>query len=354
MGQVRKGELTELISEIELELKSGHLESLFKVASQLLEGVSFRIGRSSKAARGYAMYGASTAEICKAEPIVLPSDCTVGKAVSLILGNCLNQVHGNELGVVFGEDAESVHQMRVGLRRLRCALRLFKRVVTLPEPLMDELNWVCSELGGARDLEVLAGGTVEALVAANPTLEGTGDLRHVILERARAQRRLAAEALESERYARLALALGAWACHASRTSAPEPLEPLASRLLARLHRKLVARGECLETATPEQRHALRIGAKRLRYATEFFGSLYPQKAVEKFTGKLRQLQDILGWFNDVSVAERLLRKISADKPGVSAPIPFALGWLAGRLEGDSAVLRHQWKKFIKLEPPWGN
>ena len=83
-----------------------------------------------------------------------------------IAGNCLEQVSGNQDGVAGGEDVESVHQMRVGLRRLRSALGMFKSLLALPDALKGELEWLGGALGEARDWDVLAGNTLAQLDGA--------------------------------------------------------------------------------------------------------------------------------------------------------------------------------------------
>ena len=62
----------------------------------------------------------------------------------------------NEVGVARGNDPESIHQMRVGMRRLRSALRLFAPWIPFPAALQQELSWLGGELGAARDADVLA------------------------------------------------------------------------------------------------------------------------------------------------------------------------------------------------------
>ena len=63
-------------------------------------------------------------------PVKLKKNDTIESAFRRIARNCLVQVHGNERGVGSGHDASCVHQMRVGLRRLRSAFDLFEGVVS--------------------------------------------------------------------------------------------------------------------------------------------------------------------------------------------------------------------------------
>jgi CHAD domain-containing protein len=77
-----------------------------------------------------------------------------------IAEHCVIDIRRHEAGLVHGTDPESVHLMRVGLRRLRSALRLFSPWIPLPADLRTELEWLGDALGNARDAEVLATSTL--------------------------------------------------------------------------------------------------------------------------------------------------------------------------------------------------
>jgi len=151
------------VSEIELELKQGQAASLFDVALALLQDVPLRLGHMSKAERGYRLAASQPLQAVKAQPLPLDAAMTVEQVFLAICGNCLEQVSGNQDGVAAGEDVESLHQMRVGLRRLRSALGMFKTLLALPDALKTELDWLGGALGEARDWDVLAGNTLAHL-----------------------------------------------------------------------------------------------------------------------------------------------------------------------------------------------
>jgi inorganic triphosphatase YgiF len=136
-------------AETELGLKQGHPETLYRVALELLETVPLRIDHRSKADIGYALLVAEHSETVKAQPVQLKKRDSVQESFCAIARNCLDQVHANERGVVSSHDPSSVHQMRVGLRRLRLALDLFAKVIPAFSGLDDELRWIASELGAA-------------------------------------------------------------------------------------------------------------------------------------------------------------------------------------------------------------
>ena len=105
-----------------------------------------------------------------------------------------------------------------------------------------------------------------------------------------------------------------------------------SRLVRKRHKSLVADARNLAALTAEERHAVRIAAKRLRYALEGFASLYKGKRLRKYQASLSGLQDLLGAANDAVTATRLLEALSPP-PAFHA---FARGWLAARVEGEPA------------------
>ncbi|MEY8876862.1 MAG: CHAD domain-containing protein, partial [Leptothrix sp. (in: b-proteobacteria)] len=63
--------------------------------------------------------------IVKAAAVDLHGRMSIEQGFQAIVASCTAQIQGNAAGVMHGSELESVHQMRVGLRRLRCALRLF-------------------------------------------------------------------------------------------------------------------------------------------------------------------------------------------------------------------------------------
>jgi inorganic triphosphatase YgiF len=153
------------IAAVELELRHGQAESLYGVALELLEAVPLRIDHLSKADLGYELLVAEHSDAVKAQPVQLSRRDSVEDAFCSIARNCLDRVHANERGVVSGHDPSTVRQMRVGLRRLRSALDLFAKMIPGYPGLDEELRWIASELGAARDWEVLAGSTLEHAAA---------------------------------------------------------------------------------------------------------------------------------------------------------------------------------------------
>ncbi len=99
-------------------------------------------------------------------------------------------------------------------------------------------------------------------------------------------------------------------------------------------------GKHLEELDPPRRHRLRIQAKKLRYAAEFFAGAFSGKKASRRREDFvtaRQLQDALGDLNDIAVHEQLSRRLVAGRlptasGGGRARKAFAAGRLSGREE----------------------
>jgi len=359
-GELTRGDRHEPISEIELELKSGDAAPLFDFALELQQDIPLRLGNASKSARGYAMMHPSPPALVKAEPVALTPGMTVEQGLKAIAGNCIAQIQGNETGVMQGGDPEYVHQMRVGLRRLRSLLKLYADLAPLPAGLDDELRWLGGELGAARDWEVLAGETLSDTMHEETGDSSLAPLQQAAQAQAEANRQRAGAAVGSVRYASLLLSLIAW-LHGERwrrDAPPErgealaaPLKGFARQALKQGERRMRRRARNLAQADAPKRHRLRIAAKRMRYATEFFESLYPARQVRPFIKSLAALQDALGKLNDAAVARKLLRDLAQRQPAQALGAGFVCGLLFAREEDARGKLCKRWKALRRVAPP---
>jgi triphosphatase len=297
----------------------------------------------------------------KAARLALSDSMSVEQAFQAIAFNCLAQMRGNEDGVANGDDVESLHQMRVGMRRLRSALGMFKDLLRLPGDLRRELDWLAKELGVARDWDVLAGSTLPALAKQLVDPKPIGGLRRAASGKAKEQRASAAAAVGSRRYIRLMRNLARWVqttgwrddrkLMAAGAPLAQPVKKFARKILKRDQRRLRARAANLRAATPEARHRVRIAAKKTRYAAEFFESLFASGSVRPYIKVLSRLQEELGRLNDAAVAERLLTEMAAGQPQLKAGAGYARGYLAARAKKDGKAIIKRWKKFARVDLP---
>lgn len=363
-GEIRADQGKSPISEVELELKTGNPAVLFELALALQEAVPLRPENASKAERGYALCAApSPRPAVKAAPPGLARKMTVDAAFRAIAWNCVGQLQDNQGLLLRGYDAEAVHQMRVAVRRLRSALNLFGAAMPgiRDAALLEELRWLVGELGPARDWDVFLGQTLPPVVEALPQDAGLERLRRDAGRFRREARERAAAAAASPRCHRLLLTLGRWlwrepwrdAGAAGLAQPNQPLKDYAAAMLGKRHRQLRRRGRDLARLDREQRHALRIAAKKQRYAAEFFSGLYPRKAARRYLQALAALQDEFGALNDQAVAGRLLERIGAGGgPLRRRASGVMIGWIACETRLRSAGLARAWKRFSRCELFW--
>ena len=349
-GEVRHGERMEPVSEVEIESVSGDPMAVFEVAERLIDAApraageapaALRPSATTKAQRGYRLAREEAPQPMRAVPAELDAGMTPAEAARAIAAAALTQLQANEPGVLAGEEPEYLHQFRVALRRLRSALGVFKSAAGPGnEALRDELRWIGGLTGPARDWDVFATSTLPTLLGAH----GDARVARSLRARAGARRRAASnelrEALRSNRWTRLLLALARWlATPAARAEGAEPesLTDFARSLVRKRHKRLVRDARRLSALTPAERHALRLDAKRLRYALEGLSPLFRRKRVAAHLEALSEIQDDLGRANDAAVAARLLAELRPPA-GFSE---FARGWFAAQEHASAAgVERH--------------
>lgn len=372
-GEIDTGKAKLPLHEMELELKRGDKAELFTLARTLARITSADLAVKSKSERGYAMIEGVTDDAVKAESPRLQKSATTAEAFRLIAGSCLKQVAANKAAVVAGK-ADGIHQMRVGLRRLRAALSLFAEILPAEgsRHLKDELKWLTDELGPARELEVMLGSVVAPLAKRGAKIAGIASLSRDLRQERRRARTRAAEAVNSQRYRDLMfdvagwIEVGAWQENDAllRERAAEPIAICARLELERRWKKLRKRGRALATLDPRQRHKLRIQAKKLRYAAEFFASVFDGRAggrrCRTFVRALHGLQDCLGELNDIAVHENrstAVAEASAARATVKSRRAFAAGLVVGHEEArQQQVVRaaeQAFDGFRKAKRFWG-
>jgi len=338
-GRVLAGGEEAGFAELELELKDGPQWGLFSLSRRLAGAGDLTLSFTTKAERGFALARPPRTFAQKFEAPTITRKMSCAEAFPLTAKACLRQIAANADRLRQRASPEVIHQLRVGLRRLRSLLSLFKNTVgdaRLPA-IKAELKWIAGELDGARNLDVLLHGDYRRALAQKemaPGLKGLG-------ARLRAARRLAyaraASAAESERFRRLLLDLliwieaGPWVETASLSDAgQEPVAKFARRQLAKRRRKIVKRGRKLDTLDVEARHRLRIDAKKLRYAADGFESLFdrPRRA-KAFVAALKDVQDTLGELNDIVVGERLAHETAVGQGRTESDTAFVAGRIAG-------------------------
>jgi triphosphatase len=295
------------------------------------------------------------------------------QAFQTIAFGCLDQIVGNKPAIMSG-DPEGIHQMRVGLRRLRAAISLFSDIVIDAKitGIKAELKWLTNELGPAREFEVFLTRVVSPLRKQHMRLAGMRSLSSDLAERREAAVARALAAVSSPRFEQMTRDIAAWLQAGdwrtphdplARERGETPIEIVARAQLKRGWKKIRKRGRVLAKLDPHARHRLRIRTKKLRYATEFYKAVFPGKKNGKrrtaFLSALKDMQDCFGELNDIFVHEKLaagLAKTPAADAANLSPRRFAAELLTGheaaRFEPVLSAAKHAFRAFAKLEPYW--
>lgn len=356
-GEVRGGRAASAISEVELELKAGEPAALFELARDLSHAAPLYISFDGKAARGQALVEGEPLQARRREKVTLKADAVAGEAFQAAARNALGQIAANAAVLREDPQAEAVHQLRVAARRLRSTLATFKAVVADDQfaRLKDELKWLGKACDAARNLDVFCEETVQPAKQMDPPPRGLAELEKAVVDaRVRARGEVVA-AVSSDRFRSLMIDATAWmetGAWLSGEAAARPARAFAAEQLAKRRRKLKKAGRDLRGADDVTRHHARIEAKKLRYAAEGFANLFAAKAADRFIGKVKALQEILGRLNDTATAETLIAGLKL-KPAAA----FAAGELVGLRAADkAAAVAHAAKaldKVVKAEPFWG-
>lgn len=325
-GALVAGERRWPLCELEFELKGGDPAALVALAARWVQRFGLTLDTRTKAERGDRLArGQRLGAPVKAQALALPADLDGDTALRRVVGNCLQQVLGNASDLVHEDDTEPehLHQLRVGLRRLRTALRELGPLSPAAAPEWgDALGALFGRLGSARDRDALAQTLLPALRKA-----GADDLQLPLIEAEPA----AQAALREPATTLLWLQLVAFAAGAA--PSPQPFVEAARERLARLFKQVRRDAARFDALDDVARHRLRKRVKRLRYLSEFAGALFAKARLREFLKLLAPAQEALGDFNDVCVARALFKGAAADDPLAM----FALGWLAH--ERDDAIGR---------------
>ena len=386
IGSIRAGSAECEVRELELELKSGSEAALFSLAEHWVAAQGLWLANASKAERGYRLArGKRDATVVKAQTVLLDAACSTDDFVGAAMLNCLHQIIGNAASLAIDGEAapdggnddglgdekaiekaieEGVHQLRVGIRRLRTLLRELHDAMPRIDPAWEPaLRATFQELGMHRDHAVVmpqcsqafeAAGAPDLAVPARTAPER--DLQ-TIVRGTRFQRTL----LDLLGVATLdAVASVGDGSHSTNSEdggdgkgrANDAARSVAARL-QHLHRQLARDAKRFGKLSVEHQHRARKRLKRLRYLSELSAPLFKKAAVDRFLRDMRQAQDALGELNDESTAADAYRLDAEQHPHAW----FAVGWLASRQAG--AVERSRralgrvsdakrfWKKFLR-------
>lgn len=363
-GYLTSGDRSLPVSEIELELKSGSPSAIWELALRLAEHGSAKSSIRTKSARGFDLAADTPPRAPKPPKLRLDPSTSLDEAFSEILRSCLLHLLQSLPAAEDGRDPEGMHQLRVALRRLRSALDLMRSVVSLNklDLMRAEAKWLAASLSGARDWDVFRQETLRTVAEGCPSVAGFDRLGELADERRAICYDKARLALADRRCQYFVIGLGAWIESRGWRSevAPEGLAQLAEpainfarNILSTQHAKVLKRGRRFKSLPAEERHRVRLAAKKLRYVADFLLPLCGQsKSARRFSRKLADLQQELGVYNDMATTTSLLADVDAGSTGSGRAAAAIAGWQAHAMVGIEARLLKAWSEFAGTKVPW--
>ena len=358
-GNIRCEDRAEILCELELELKSGAPSRLFALARTLQRSVPLHLSNVSKAEQGYRLVSGAALRPHKPDPARPKKKSAAGEVCLEVLESGLRHLQANEEGVRLSQVPEFVHQTRIASRRLRSALKAFVPLFDSAsvERFQDELRWLGNALNSARNWDVFIAESLPAICATLPDEPGLNWLAARVDAERDTQRERARKALESARYQSLVLEMGAWLAAprwGDAALAGTPAEEFGVAVLSKRHRKLKKSGRDFAHLDVGERHGVRIAAKKLRYAAEFFAPLFPAKRGRKYLEALERLQDVLGDLNDEATTALLMQQLSSTDQTAAEQraCGLVLGWAAGLARERLPDAKNAWRVFAECKPFW--
>jgi inorganic triphosphatase YgiF len=349
-GSVHAGARRAPVDELELELKDGAAEALFALATRLVDAFPVDLSVIAKADRGYALAEGGPMRARHFRTPKLSGRMTAGDAFGAIARAALEQILWNVELLREAPTPEAVHQVRVGLRRLRTTLKAFKPVIRDARliAIRDGLKAFSAELDPARNLDVF----IDGAWAREPHPQGADDeAPRAALAAAYERARRAANSPAARRALLDILVwieIGPWTQKGAESARrrDRPITDFAAASLEKSRTRLVDAGRHLARLAPPDRHKVRIQAKGLRYSADVFDQLFcdhPKRA-HRFLKTLEKLLEDLGDLNDIATARVLA-------PGFSHA-PEVLAREAARERELLVAAEDAFRDFKRAKPYW--
>ncbi len=283
---------------------------------------------------------------------------SINQHPAAIMAGFNRQILSSRDWTLTSEDPEGPHQLRVGLRRLRSGLWLFRPLLPpgYAKPLSLQARWLGQETGHLRDLEVLLYETVQPYLKATGGDKTLAALDRHLTVAVRRQKQDLVKTLHSERVARFLEeadplnCTGFWIASAGQAAA---LRDLCRAALDLRHRQAHDLGRHFRGLDEPDRHEFRKTLKKLRYTAECANAVFAAPQTKAYIKQLKVLQEGLGAMNDAVVAREILTSITSDL-APDAPARIAAMALAdvrdSHVNLDKQRIQKLWKALAKKDP----
>ena len=340
VGAVRANSQRLPICELELEPVQGQSEALFALAGQIAAHTAVLPAETSKAEHGWRLAGGISAAPLRARTLLLDPRQPALQAAQEVLGEMLGQFTENLAGLLHADHAELVHQARVGWRRWRSGLWLFKPLLQhSPAPDTTGLRPLLEALGAMRDFDVAALESLppwaDAFIAGDARRDaGWRAMEAALQAKRRACRTTLLKAIAAPATGAALVRAGQW-LHGLQHAEPGPerLGAWAAKRTRRLHARLSHEVDALDAAEDshdgdamQHQHRARLLAKRTRYCVEAMAAVLPTARTRRWTDQATELQTRIGAARDLLLLADLLQPLGIDR----AILGFLRGVAAAR------------------------
>jgi len=334
---------------VEVQPVRGYGRAADRMAGLLAAQVVLRPVESDLTEQALALAGLTPGDYSSKLRVQLDPEAPAIEAVTTVVRALVDTMAVNEPGTRADTDSEFLHDYRVAVRRTRSVLGMAKGVVepALLGHLRTEYKWLGDITTPTRDLDVYVLTYPEFEASLPPAIRpDLHPLRAFLVERQRRDHAQLVADLDSSRYATLMAEVRAWLDEVTPVwtrdpnRAPQAAESTVTFAASRIwkaYRGLVKDARRISPdSPPEALHDLRKDAKKLRYALECFGSVFPAGELAALVKELKGVQDVLGEFQDCEVQKGSLRHFGEDLareqgPG-AAPTLMAMGYLVEQLD----------------------
>ena len=366
-GMVISGGRSATLCELEIELKQGKPEHAIALARTWCAAHGLWLSTINKSMKGQRLHDYLLPSQLKHKDIEdkpeLKSDANGQQMVKAVFQSCLNQILANTSEIAIdkantSQNAEHIHQLRVGIRRLRTAMRELTVLVdginmAWGKPLIDAFR----ALGEHRDDDHLnqvlqpqmaaeGGPDVSTHIDAAKLLDASLVVRSKVFQ----DTLLCLIAYVNSSYLDGSSSSDAKnvADNAKENYKHKKVSKILANRLDKLHKKIIKEGKKFLALIETQQHSVRKHFKRLRYLAEFSAPLFTTSSSDKkrslaFITALKPVQDALGLYNDELIALQTYRTLAATDQRAW----FGAGWLTARRKNNAKKCQQEIDIFIK-------
>ncbi len=337
------------ICELEVELKEGLPAHAVTLARAWCAEHGLWLSAISKSMKGQRLRGTERfgAAVSAVAPD-FPRHASGDAMITAVVQSCLSQILPNASELASGSNnPDHVHQLRVGIRRLRTALRELGDLTDAMDPAWEAvLVQVFQALGRHRDQSHLALTLQPQLLAA-----GGPEMDFVLPDAGIPD---PGEAVRAAPFQDVLLGLAGFVHRDTpvrtqkKTVAADALKKTVSRSLEKLHKRAMRDGKNFLKLDGVRQHGVRKRLKRLRYLLEFSAPLFASRKVSEMTSALKPVQDALGLYNDELMALQAWRALALDDPNAW----FGIGWFTARRLPNARRCMKEIKTFAAIQPFW--